>query len=38
VMMDIQRIKQKQQEMFGLVSGILKSSHDTRMSVINNIR
>ncbi|HEY6004334.1 MAG TPA: hypothetical protein VIV57_15770, partial [Anaeromyxobacter sp.] len=34
----IQRIQQKQQEMFGLVSAILKSNHDTRMGVVNNIR
>jgi hypothetical protein len=38
IFMQIQRIQQKQQEMFGLVSAILKSNHDTRMGVVNNIR
>jgi hypothetical protein len=38
VMMDIQRIQERQKEMFGLVSNVLKASHDTRMSVVNNIR
>jgi hypothetical protein len=38
IFMQIQRIQQKQQEMFGVVSAILKSNHDTRMAVVNNIR
>ena len=38
IMMEIQNIRQKQQEMFGLVSNILKAGHDTRLSIINNIR
>ena len=38
IMMEIQNIRQKQQEMFGLVSNILKAAHDTRLSIINNIR
>jgi hypothetical protein len=36
--MQIQRIQQKQQEMFGVVSAVLKSNHDLRMGVVNNIR
>lgn len=38
LLMEIQRIQQKQQEMFGLVSNILKSNHDTRSAIIGNIR
>lgn len=38
LVMQIQRIQQKQQEMFGMVSNILKSNHDVRMGVVNNIR
>lgn len=38
LLMEIQRIQQKQQEMFGLVSNILKANHDTRSSIIGNIR
>jgi hypothetical protein len=37
-MMQIQRLMDKQKEMFSLVSNILKSSHDTRMAAINNVR
>ncbi len=36
--MEIQRIYDKQKEMFGLVSNILKTNHDSRLAVINNIR
>ncbi len=38
ILMEIQRIQQKQKEMFGLVSNILKANHDTRSSIIGNIR
>lgn len=38
LLLEIQHIKQKQQEMFGLVSNVLKSNHDTRLAVVNNIR
>ncbi len=38
IMMEIQRIREKQKEMFGLVSNILKSNHDIRSSIIANIR
>lgn len=38
LLMEIQRIQQKQKEMFVLVSNILKSNHDTRSSIIGNIR
>jgi len=38
LLMEIQRIQQKQQEMFSLVSNVLKSNHDTRSAVIGNIR
>ncbi|HET8540068.1 MAG TPA: hypothetical protein VFL83_09380 [Anaeromyxobacter sp.] len=38
VMMEIQRLVDKQREMFGLVSNILRAGHDTRMATISNIR
>ena len=38
LVMDVQNIREKQQQMFSLVSNILKSGHDTRMSIIGNIR
>ncbi|HEX9189212.1 MAG TPA: hypothetical protein VGB87_19190 [Vicinamibacteria bacterium] len=37
-MMELQRMFEKQKEMFSLVSNMLKSGHDTRMAVINNVR
>jgi hypothetical protein len=37
-LMELQRMFDKQKEMFSLVSNILKAGHDTRMSVINNVR
>jgi hypothetical protein len=37
-MMEIQQLMQKQKEMFSLVSGVLRSIHDTRSAVIGNIR
>ncbi|BDG06130.1 hypothetical protein [Anaeromyxobacter oryzae] len=36
--MELQRVMEKQKEMFGLVSNILGSMHQTRMSIINNVR
>lgn len=38
ILLEIQRIQQKQQEMFSLVSNLVKSNHDIRLSVLNNIR
>lgn len=38
LVMDVQRIQQRQKEMFALVSDVLKGNHDARMSVINNLR
>jgi hypothetical protein len=37
-MMELQRLVDKQKEMFSLVSNIMKSTHDTRMAVIGNVR
>jgi hypothetical protein len=37
-MMELQRAEEKQKEMWTLVSNILRSMHDTRMSVVNNLR
>jgi hypothetical protein len=37
-LMEIQRIYDQQKEMFALVSNILRSAHDGRMSVIQNVR
>jgi hypothetical protein len=36
--MELQRLIDKQKEMFSLVSNILRTMHDTRMTAINNIR
>lgn len=36
--LEIQRIYEKQKEMFTLVSNILRVGHDTRMSIVNNVR
>lgn len=36
--MEIQRIMDQQKEMFALVSNILRSGHDARMAVIQNVR
>jgi len=38
LVLEIQRITEKQKEMFGLVSNILKANHDMRSSIIGNIR
>lgn len=35
---ELQRLQEKQREMFALLSNILKSGHDMRMSVIGNLR
>jgi hypothetical protein len=37
-MMELQRAQEKQKEMFGIVSNILRGMHDTRMAIVNNIR
>ncbi len=37
-LMEIQRVMDQQKEMFSLVSNMLKSAHDTRMAVIQNVR
>jgi hypothetical protein len=37
-MMELQRLVDKQKEMFSLVSNILRATHDTRMAVIGNVR
>jgi hypothetical protein len=36
--MELQRIMEKQKEMFATISAVLKSMHDTKMSIIGNIR
>lgn len=36
--LEIERLQQKQQEMFSLVSNLLRGMHDTKMAVINNVR
>jgi hypothetical protein len=36
--MELQRIMEKQKEMFTTISAVLKSMHDTKMSIIGNIR
>jgi hypothetical protein len=38
LLMQIQRLQQKQQEMVQLVSNVMKANHDSRSAVINNIR
>ncbi len=38
VMLEVQRLMDKQKEMFSMTSNILKASHDTRMAVVNNVR
>lgn len=37
-LMEIQQLRDKQSEMFKLVSNILKAGHDTRSAIIGNIR
>jgi hypothetical protein len=37
-LMELQRLVDKQKEMFGMVSNILRAQHDTRMSIIGNVR
>jgi len=37
-MMELQRLVDKQKEMFAMVSNILRAQHDTRMSIIGNVR
>jgi len=37
-MLELQRLQDKQKEMFSLISNMLQSMHDTKMAVINNVR
>ncbi len=37
-LMEIQRVMDQQKEMFSLVSNLLRTGHDTRMAVIQNVR
>lgn len=37
-LMEIQRIRDQQKEMFSLVSNLLRTGHETRMAVIQNVR
>jgi hypothetical protein len=37
-LMEMQRILDQQKEMFSLVSNMLRTTHDTRMAVIQNVR
>jgi hypothetical protein len=37
-MMELQRLVDKQKEMFAMVSNILRAQHDTRMALIGNVR
>lgn len=36
--MELQRMMEKQSELFSTISNVLRSMHDTKMSIINNIR
>ncbi len=37
-MLEIQRLAEKQNQMFTCISNVMKSMHETGMSAINNIR
>jgi hypothetical protein len=37
-MMELQRLVDKQKEMFAMISNVLRAQHDTRMSIIGNVR
>ncbi len=37
-MMELQRLVDKQKEMFAMISNVLRSQHDTRMAIIGNVR
>jgi hypothetical protein len=37
-LIELEHMQQKQQQMFSLLSNIMKGMHDTRMAVIGNIR
>jgi hypothetical protein len=37
-LMEMQRVLDQQKEMFSLVSNLLRTTHDTRMAVIQNVR
>lgn len=36
--MELEWLQEKQKQMFGLISNVMKAIHDTKMAVINNIR
>jgi hypothetical protein len=38
IMLELQRLQQKQKEMFELVSNVIRSNHEARMAAIGNIR
>jgi hypothetical protein len=37
-LMELQRLIDKQKEMFAMISNVLRAQHDTRMSIIGNVR
>jgi hypothetical protein len=37
-MMELQRLVDKQKEMFAMISNVLRAQHDTRMAIIGNVR
>jgi hypothetical protein len=37
-MMELQRLVDKQKEMFAMISNLLRAQHDTRMAIIGNVR
>jgi hypothetical protein len=37
-LMELQRLVDKQKEMFAMVSNVLRAQHDTRMAIIGNVR
>jgi hypothetical protein len=37
-LMELQRLVDKQKEMFAMISNVLRAQHDTRMAIIGNVR
>jgi hypothetical protein len=37
-LMELQRLVDKQKEMFAMISNVLRAQHDTRMAIIGNTR
>lgn len=37
-MLELQRLQEKQREMFSMVTNVLRSMHETKMAMINNLR